>query len=773
MTPARGLVLAQNVKRKPVSAVDLQRWIRLNRVVYKTEKIDVLCYGCDLSRFEALASTARELDVVLSLRTDCAGPPPSAEALRRAAPWDVFLCPAKPDGPYLDTWLRALQQADIPARVQFCGPFEHDLDVDALADALAACGVKSVNIAAYDAFTLNPPARNARHTEATIDRINTLAGSCDARGLETNILRLPFCEVAEHNRKLTLNSEQFFHDHQQYQRESYNLAERLRARHPNRIRLALLMHLERSTSTGNPIDRILLPWIMEHPWARARVWAYHKLTRHRRRGMPPAQTEPSPAEYMLAAERYSGDRRRAKGPVCSECRLNRICDGLTPALAKALPGIGITAQPGEAVLDPFQFAEQRPRYYDAIDETRRAVAPDPSLVEAANMLVLNRAPDREIGAFEYHVEGTWSWPLPGCLRWFSFTNSEKISTPLARVNPPFTLSVTFGGGIAEYIGFAIGRGCRLVCPMTAYSHRVLLHVAEDGRYVLLRDDQPVPPVQFVGSYYAPTRLGKGLEPRISIWNIDGTIGTQAVYLWQAEVAKITPRPVRFSFVVVSTRYARRLQACLENLAHQDGVDLNDIEVIVAYVPGLDATEDVIDSMQLAHPELRIVPTAFASEHAKTKGLLLNECLGKTRGEWVLVLDADILLAPNMLAKMAELPSDCMFTIPDGRKMLSREETARVLLGEVRPWEQWDGLLQSAGEYRMREADGVPVGYCQCVRRVCLEKVQYEEMHHFEGADWKFGKDMRDSFGVETRLSGVPVLHLDHGSSNWYGAARHF
>ena len=31
--------------------------------------------------------------------------------------------------------------------------------------------------------------------------------------------------------------------------------------------------LEQMTSTANPIDRILLPWIMEHPWARARVWS--------------------------------------------------------------------------------------------------------------------------------------------------------------------------------------------------------------------------------------------------------------------------------------------------------------------------------------------------------------------------------------------------------------------------------------------------------------------------------------------------------------------
>jgi hypothetical protein len=140
---------------------------------------------------------------------------------------------------------------------------------------------------------------------------------------------------------------------------------------------------------------------------------------------------------------------------------------------------------------------------------------------------------------------------------------------------------------------------------------------------------------------------------------------------------------------------------------------------------------------------------------------------------VIILDADTLIAPDTLQKLGELPADCRFAVPDGRKMLSPETTARVLLGELRPWEEWHALLNGAGEYRMREADGVPVGYCQCVRRECLDHVRYEQMHHFEGADWKFGKDMRDRYGLERRLSGSPVLHLDHGSSNWYGATRHY
>jgi hypothetical protein len=534
-------------------------------------------------------------------------------------------------------------------------------------------------------------------------------------------------------------------------------------------RLAVLIRLGQHTSTNNPIDRILLPWVMDHPWVRARVWALHKVTRHRASALP---ASPSAAE--LDVERLHDTRKRARGPVCGACRLQRICDGVTPELERRLPGLTIVSQLGEEVIDPFTFAGAQHKYFDPLDAARRdALDVSDGLAERANALIANTPPSREIDSFDYQVDGTWSWQLPGSLRWFSFAGGEKVSTPLGHFDPPFTLSVTFGGGVADYIGFALGRGCRLLCPMTAYTHRVVLHVEADGRYVLLRDGRPVRPVEFVGEYYAPPRLGKRITPRIAAWNIDGTLGTQAVLLWNEASAPRIEKSFRVSVVLVCTRYSRRLQACLHNLAHQYGIWQAEIEVIIAFVPGLDATNDVIDSMQLTYPELTIVPAPFAPEYANTKGLMLNECLEKARGEWVMVLDSDIILAPDFLSRLVALPETCKFAIPDGRRMLSRETTARVLLGDIRPWESWRDLMAEPAEYRQREADGVPVGYCQCVRRECLEKVRYEELHHFEGADWKFGKDMRDHYGMEHRIDGVPVLHLDHGSSNWYGASRHY
>ncbi len=765
--PSRGIVFARNARGARIPLACIEQWIRLNRAVFKCDKIDVIAQSEDCDVLHELTTVAKGMDARISLRTDCVGAAPAASTLRDAGLHDVFLCPVRADGPELDVWLRTCEEAGLPVRAQLTAPFEEELNISAVAECVSrAC---AVNIAAQDPFVRKGPARNAQHTAVSVAKAIELAQSIAARGVEVNLVGFPFCVIPKDLWNFVVSAPQFFLDHQQYKRESFELAAPLFSRGSIWVRTAVQMRLGQHTSTNNPIDRILLPWIMDYPWVRARVWALHKLTRNRSAATPKSVED---AEHEL--ERARAAKNEARGLACGKCSLQRICAGITPALNAQLPGLAIVSQPGEIVVDPFAFSRNQHKYYDRVDAARRdASQMQDELVERANAIVTNTPPSREIDSFAYKVEGTWSWQLQGSLRWFSFAGGEKLSTPLTKLDPPFTLSVTFGGGVADYIGFALGRGCRLLCPMTAFTHRIVLHVEADGRYVLLRDGNPVRPAEFVGAFYAPPRLGKSLEPRIAAWNIDGTIGTQAVYVWQPAEPPRIEKKFRVSIVLVCTRYSRRLQACLRNIAHQYGIWQSDIEVLIAFVPGLDATNDVIDSMQLAYPELTIIPAPFAPEYANTKGLMLNECLDKARGDWVMVLDADIVLAPDFLSRLVALPADCKFAIPDGRRMLSRETTARILLGDIKPWESWKELMAEPAEYRRREADGVPVGYCQCVRRECLEKVQYEELHHFEGADWKFGKDMRDNFGMEHRIEGVPVLHLDHGSSNWYGATRHY
>jgi hypothetical protein len=167
-----------------------------------------------------------------------------------------------------------------------------------------------------------------------------------------------------------------------------------------------------------------------------------------------------------------------------------------------------------------------------------------------------------------------------------------------------------------------------------------------------------------------------------------------------------------------------------------------------------------------------VRAPFSPQDARAKGQMINECAALSTAEWLVIMDADIVLGPQTFQRIDTASAGAHFIAPDGRKMLDRETTGKILAGTINPAAQWDELLAGPGEYRRREAMDMPIGFLQCVRRDCFTSVRYEEFGHFEGADWRFARNIRDRFGPEVWLEGLPVLHLDHGGSQWYGAQRH-
>lgn len=778
LRPVRGLILAQNGRNKPFSVLDLKRWLRINRVVFKTHKVDVLTASrAHAAVLPALLEYAGTLDLRLSLRTGCDEPPPDLALLRKAGLLDVMLCPDELETGWFDMWLRACSQAELPIRLQLQAPFE-PTDVDALVNKAVQNGAVVANIALSDPFLERPFCRDEEQGRAVIDQMNAMAAAFEAAGVEANLIGLPFCLVQEENRVRALNSKQFFLDHQQYTRRSYQMALALFPRSTVVAGKILLLYLGRYTSTHTPIDAAVLNYLMyKRQWWFSRFAAWHKLTRHWRlfRSVPKRAHEPdTPEAIEQESARLRRKRDRALGPICSGCCWNHICDGETEAFKDILRGVSVEAQAGETIYAPLYFSAKQRKYYDAVDSDRRQRnEARAALARKANDIVNNRPCDIEVDSFQYGVQDSYFQQMPGGVRWFSVTNSEKLSTPLATLEPPFTLAVTFGGGIAEYIGFALGLHCRLVCPMEMFTHRLVLHVEAGGHYILLRDGSPVDPVEFEGAYYAPLRLAGLLRPRISIWNIDHSIVTQNVVFWSGDrESEPDLSQIKYSVLVVCTRYARRLQAVLSGIAHQTGVPLRSIEVIVAYVPDIDATDDVIDSVRLAFPELRVVRSPFTEEAAHSKGFMINESVGLAAGEWIMLLDADVILPSNMFKKIEAVADDSTFIAPEGRKMLPPDVTAKILLGETDPRRAWNELLNGPGEMRADEAGDVPIGFCQCVRKNCFQKVKYDEHTHFEGADWRFAVDIRKQFGKEKRLDGVIVLHLDHGGSQWYGTEKH-
>jgi len=774
LPPVRGLVLAHNRRGSAYALTDIKKWIRLENNVFKAQKIDLLAEEEHFGSVADLLDFAREEHVVLSLRTAASTPPSTLKTWKTAGLHDLFLCPAQPDTASLAAWLDAAEKAGVPVRVQLA-----PTSAGALPDPkdIAACLARavSVNVALADPFTPLPDKPAASDGRTVVAWMNQVVRALDQCGVEANLIGLPWCFVDEANYAHLLNRRQFFLDHQQYNKAAYDLAGNMFGCGPGRMSMVLENLLARGASMHHVIDRILLPWVFGHPAAHVRVWMLHKVTRHFRFMRRQAQPLPENVGACEAGlEKLRLKERRALGPVCARCRFQRICDHETEPFRQALPGLHAHASEGAVLVSPQHFAIGRPRYFDAIDEARRGLPKHlAALAETARTIALRDTPTREIPVDSYSIENHFTPVDDASKRWYSFSRGELTSTVLDTIEPPFTMALTFGGGIAEQIGFSFGPHAKVMCPMIDYSHRLILHVDERGYYVLLRDGVQVRPTEFEGVPRCPARLAGRLEPRICMHNVDGFLLTQTLMLWQGTPAAAgkTGR-VKYSVIIVSTRYARRLQAVLLSLAHQRGIDPSCMEVVLAHVPGIDATDDLIETMRQTHPHLRIVNSCFSPDHARSKGFMINQSVRVASGGWIVLVDSDIVLPPNLFKKIEEVEAGAHFIAPDGRRMLTPETTARVLLGEVRPWDEFDTLAASTGDYRYREGAGVPCGFFQAVRREVIEALPYQELDHFEGSDWIFGRDVIARFGKETRLEGMDVLHLDHGGRQWYGTEKH-
>ena len=773
VAPTRGLIVTHNRWGKAFAPIDLKRWIRYVRIAFKTEKIDVLDLSPGFAAIADLFKRASAVHVALSLRTICESPPPDLAALKDKGLHDVFLCPGSTGAGGLDAWLAACRAAQLPIRVQFQSGFGGGANLDGLAARLAEAGVVAVNLALSDPFGDDRPCQNATESRGYLEGMQGLASRLEALDIEANILHVPLCLLDEEHLKRAANSRQCALDHQQYTRFSHELAVKFYGRRPITMNRIMLILLARKTFQYDGADNLLLPWLLDHEYAHVLFGAWRRLSWKRKfLGRVPSATSKEAYEKTLSETKRLD--LKTVGPVCASCRLRQVCDHETKAYRDLLPGVPVKAQEGEVVAYPLQFNVGQPKYYDAIDEARRNFGENEiRLAERAKRCTATRPPDRIIGSEGYVVEDAHSEVMEGGIKWYALTNSEKRSSPIARLEPPFTIAVDFGGGIAEYIGFSGGRSARVMCPMEAYRHTLTLHVEADGSYVLLRDNEIVRPVEFGDYFYAPPRMPGVLSPRICISNILEAVTTHNIRIWEGESPAEEPtQQVKYSVLVVCTRFSRRLQAVLRNIAHQRDFDLGTLEIIVCYVPGYDGTDDLLDSFVATYPGIRVVRSPFPEQRATAKGFLINESFGMAKGEWLMLLDADTLLPPDMFSRIEAVSDSAEFIAPDGRKLLTPETTAKILMGEIEPWNEWDQLLKGSGDYRHREAKGVPVGFCQCFKTKYLEELPYIEIETFEWADMDFGKRLLELAGPEHRLSGAPVIHLDHGSSQWFGTPKH-
>ncbi len=773
LPPSRGIVTVCNDRGVSHDLTTLRKWIRLNSRIFKTDRIDLRVTEREAGFWKDLSEFARADRVRLSLRMPDTIPPRAVKCILDAGAHDVCIEHAGGDNALLADWLAMLSERGLNARVIFLGTPDLPGRIDAIIRAMR--GAKAVTVAAFDPFFNGPCAQNSTESKAVILAMNDLVARLCDEGVDACLYGIPFCHVDENNLGRAMNSAQYYLDHSGYQRGSFLFATRMYRFASCRVSMAIENLLSRNTNIHNAIDNALFPWIEGYPRFFYRIWIYHKLTRHLLFLKPrPRPLPENPDAYAHELKCYRDRQQKADGPVCCACRYKCACDRNTSSFRERFPGVAVNALQGKPIPVAVGPEQMRKRYYDDLDEARRRLPERLSkLAEKTQRMLLRTSPTREISPDSYEIVGRYTHHMPGAVRWLSFVKGELESTVLARVEPPLTLSFTVGGGIATHAGFSFGRHAKITCPLVDYSHRLTLTVDEEGYYVLLRDGKIVKPTEFEFADHVPGRLGGIMEPRLSLHNIDGMILTQGVSLWEG------PRPlletagrVKYSVIIINTRYARRLQAALLALAHQQGIPPQLFEVVIAYVPGIDATDDLIDTIKSAYPDLRVVPFPVAEGHAHSKGFMINEAVKVVSGEWILLMDADILLPPDMFAALESIKETCHLIAPEGRKMLPPDVTAKVLLNELKPWQEYDEMLRGPGELRTREAVSIPIGFFQCVRRDILTRIPYHELNHFEASDWHFGREVTTEYGPEYRMKNVYVLHLDHGGSQWYGTQKH-
>lgn len=771
LLPVRGLVCCAYRHGRLFPQTALKQWLHLSNTGFKVGKVDLLIEELPHDRVLDLLDFSRDANLPCSIRTRNAVTVEQAQDYQQRDVLDIFFAPAAMTAAALATTFEACKESGLPVRVQVTGLFEPGCS-GLLLEAARRGAIASINLAPYDPFI--PESIQGRQNPELITALTALATELVSTPAEVNLLRLPFCVAARALWPNILTARQIFLHHQQYLYDAYELAQTIQQCRPSGMAAAIENYLSSQANFYNVIDRQAFPRIIAHPALHVKLWLLNKVRRKwPRRARPDVPLAESASSYEAAVATMEQEAQRALGPICSSCDLQKICDHAMPPLRALFPAVELQAQHEANVVSPLHFNRSQHKVFDAVDSARRETLEQVRELEAEAQAIVDGVPPTRVVKYdEYDIQGHWTDRLIGAVRWWSLTTDPMCSTPLGRVEPPFTVGVTFGGGMADHVGFSFGNHIHLLCPMISPTHHVALHVRRDGRYVLLRDGKAVRPTEFTGVFRVPERLGGVLHPQISIWNVDGHIQTQAPQLWlDSERATPDLSGIVHTVIVPSTRYSRRLQALLLGVAHQANYDLGRIEVIVSYVPGLDSNDDILDSIEATFPALRVVRCTFTERHARSRGLMVNEAVRMSSGKWVTLFDSDIVVPPDFYARLDAVPEETRFVAPDGRKMLPPDITAQILLGERRPWDDFQSFLDGPGELWHQEAGGVPVGFCQIVHRELLEEFPYAMADHFEGSDWDFSQRVLGKYGKEHRLSGCYVLHLDHGGSQWYGVRK--
>ena len=228
---------------------------------------------------------------------------------------------------------------------------------------------------------------------------------------------------------------------------------------------------------------------------------------------------------------------------------------------------------------------------------------------------------------------------------------------------------------------------------------------------------------------------------------------------------------RVSILVTCHRYLRRLRVCLESLARQD-VPPGFLEIVVADPASPDGLSVALEEFAERYPDLRVVHLPMDSRYHRNRGVGINRAFDISQGGVVIAIDGDLVFPPNLIvlleSNVVNHP-DRVFGVR--RSFVGKEETERILNGELDPFAQFDRLSLSEGDGEEKAFVGV-LGYCQAVDRRAFARARYpEELDLVNQSDIVFLERLAKEAQVSPHyLEDQTVLHLWH-PRNWLGTTE--
>jgi glycosyltransferase involved in cell wall biosynthesis len=197
-----------------------------------------------------------------------------------------------------------------------------------------------------------------------------------------------------------------------------------------------------------------------------------------------------------------------------------------------------------------------------------------------------------------------------------------------------------------------------------------------------------------------------------------------------------------------------------------------LEIVVADPGSPDGLAAHLEEFAAKHPGLRIVHLPLDARYHRNRGVGINRTFDESHGRVVIGIDGDLVFPPSLigvLERQVLRSPDRIFGVR--RSFVAREDTERILRGELDPFAEFDRLSRSEGDGEPSNYVGV-LGYCQAVHRKAFARARYpEELDMVNQSDIVFVDRLRREADVTPCfLEERTVLHLWH-PRNWQGTTE--